>query len=412
MMKNISVNRNIGFAVGVITLVFILNYNTLYFGLSSNLFGICVAVFLFLIGGRPANLKISFLLVGLIFILEFISFRLHTKSLHFLAICLFVCLVFYLITQRFSFIAFICILLFSSVFNKFFEHATTEIKQFLCELVFHTLKDFMNLSKFEGIHFYRQNQKLSIDTACMGLSMFKTGFLVAAILLTYEEKKSKLFYLNFKILTFCVLVVFLNLFSNYFRIILLLILDCTQENLLHHVVGLCCFVLYQVLPMVYLLRFFRPTQDANNQPQNNYAFWSIVFVTVALIITSLEMKTDYKNDLLQGLDANYDLNKGVWIDNNVFKIATASQIIYIKTISHKPLICWTGDGYQILNSRKTMIDKQEVWCSDMQKNYKTYQSIWWYEFGSKKYTSFIEVMFLKLLSNRPTRMINIVSIKN
>jgi hypothetical protein len=60
----------------------------------------------------------------------------------------------------------------------------------------------------------------TIVFACMGLSMFKTGLLTGAILMTFEEKKAK----NFGIIRcyFFVLIV-LNVFSNYFRIVTLII---------------------------------------------------------------------------------------------------------------------------------------------------------------------------------------------
>jgi hypothetical protein len=37
------------------------------------------------------------------------------------------------------------------------------------------------------------NAKITIDTACMGLSMFKTGLLIGAILLTLGKKNKKYF---------------------------------------------------------------------------------------------------------------------------------------------------------------------------------------------------------------------------
>jgi hypothetical protein len=35
----------------------------------------------------------------------------------------------------------------------------------------------MTLDRIEGVNFYINNAKITIDTACMGLSMFKTGLL-------------------------------------------------------------------------------------------------------------------------------------------------------------------------------------------------------------------------------------------
>jgi len=96
----------------------------------------------------------------------------------------------------------------------------------------------------------------------------------------------------------------------------------------------------------------------------------------------------------------------VWVNDEVFKISTLNKLIYIKTPSHKPLICWTGNGYTITESKEIVVNNEKVWFNKMEKNNIQYQSIWWYECGEKKYTSFLEVMCMKLIYNQPIRLIN------
>ena len=48
----------------------------------------------------------------------------------------------------------------------------------------------------------------------------------------------------------------------------------------------------------------------------------------------------------------------------------------------------------------------------MEKGNTKYISYWWYECGNKKYTSFIEIMFVKLIYNKPVRLINETSVAN
>lgn len=389
------------------------NYSIVTFGLDSDFFGILFSVVLFFIGGRATNFKISYLLIGLIIIFEFVSYRLHTKSLHFLSLMLLVCLVYYSFTKKFSFIAFICILLFSTLFNKFFEHLTTEIKQTLCYTVFLTLKNFMVIDRIEGVNFYVKGAKVTIDTACMGLSMFKTGLLTGALLLTLEERKTGKYFGILPIVAFCLVVIVLNIVSNYFRIITLVLLNCTQENMLHHTIGLLCFALYQVVPMVLLMRYFKPKNTeivpAVFLPKLLPKLLPIAFAFVLIAVTSLEMKNEQHHDLLDNLNAGYDVKKGKWVNEEVFKIETPQKLTYIKTPSHKPLICWTGDGYKIIESKEITQDQEKVWFNVMEKDGVLYKSYWWYECGSKKYTSFVEVMLMKLLYNEPIRLINITS---
>lgn len=394
--------------VAVLALISImaLNGNTVAFGLENDFFCVVFSMALFFIGGRKTNFKINYLLIALLLLFEFISYRLHTKSLHFLSLTLLVCLVFYYFTNRFSFIAFICILLFSSLFNKFFDHLTTEIKQALCYTVFMTLKNFLPIDRIEGVTFYTNNAKITIDTACMGLSMFKTGLLTGALLLTLEEKKQRLYFGILQITAFCFIIILLNIISNYFRIVTLVLLNCTKENMLHHTVGLTCFALYQVVPMLIIIRYFKPKikeiTTVNFQPK----LYPIAIAFGIVAITSLELKNEMNDNILTNLNSKYDTAKGVWVNKEVFKIVTPEKLIYIKTPSHKPLICWTGDGYTITESKEITNENEKIWVATMEKDSVQYHSYWWYECGTKKYTSFIEVMIMKLVYNKPIRLIN------
>jgi exosortase N len=388
------------------------NYKILFFGLDSDFFGIIFSVVLFTIGSRTTKIKINYLLLAIIFIFEFISFRLHTKSLHFLSLMLFICMIYYSITKKFSFIAFICILLFSSVFNKFFEHLTTEIKQQLCYVVFITLKNSIAIDKIEGVNFYINGAKITIDTACMGLSMFKTGLLTGAILLTLEEKKQKKYFTIFQISLFSCVVIILNIVSNYFRIVTLVILNCTKENALHHTVGLLCFAFYQVLPMLILIRYFRPKITTEIVVSKKQTIAPISLTLITIVITSIEMKQEQNHDLLYNLGLEYNIKKGKWVNNEVYQIIEKEKLIYIKTPIHKPLICWNGDGYRIYESREITRNNEKIWFNKMEKKNVIYDSYWWYECGNKKYSSFIEVMLMKLIYNQPIRLINEISIEN
>lgn len=395
-----------------------MNYSVLIFGLYSDLFGIIFSVLFFIFGSQKTNLKVNYLLLFLIFLFEFISFRLHTKSLHFLSLLLFVCLIFHQFTKKFSFIAFICILLFSSIFNKFFEHLTSEIKQSLCHIVYVTLGDLLHIDRIEGVNFFIKDSKITIDTACMGLSMFKTGLLTGGLLLTFEEKKQKYFFSILQIVGFCFTIIVLNVISNYFRIVTLIIFNCTQENTLHYSVGLLCFAFYQVLPMIFIIKYIKPKiseelprlihqktlSSLKLKEYKNYFGFFLMFVIIS--ITSLEIKNPQNDDLLVNLNPKYNLDKGSWFNKEVFKIETPEALIYIKTPSHKPLICWIGDGYIITESKEITINNEKIWFVKMEKNKVQYKSIWWYECGNKKYTSFVEVMFMKLIYNDPIRLIN------
>lgn len=384
----------------------IINHNVIMIGLDSNLFGILCSIIIFAIGGRRTTINVNYPLFALIFILEFISYRLHTKSVHFVALALFFCLMYYNITQKFSFIAFISILLFSSIFNTFFDYLTTEIKQSLCYNVYAILKNFIPISKIEGVNFYLGDSKIAIDTACMGLSMFKTGLLSGAFLLTFEEKKHQKYFSIFQIFLFCMIVVVLNIISNYFRIITLILFNCTEENTLHHTIGILCFVFYQIAPMLFIVKFFKPKKEEIKTLKTvNPSF--LVYIGIFLVLTtSLEINNTLQENLIANLNSTYQTKNGIWINNEVFKISAPNKLTYIKTPSHNPLVCWTGSGYKIIKSAKINKGDEKIWMVKMEKNNIKYDSFWWYECDKKKYTSLPEVLLIKLFYNKPVCLIN------
>lgn len=394
-------------ALLILACLLAMNSNIVLSGLDSNLFGIVFSIVLFLIGGRKTSFNMNYPLLVLIFVLEFISFRLHTKSLHFLALALLACFLYYSLTRQFSFIAFICILLFSSVFSTFFDYLTVEIKQTLCYGVYLTLKDFIPITKIEGVNFYINNAKITIDTACMGLSMFKTGLLVGAFLLTLEERKQHKYFNVKQIFLFCFMVILFNIISNYFRIVTLILFNCTEENTLHYTIGLLCFAFYQIIPMLFFSRFFKPNQEETiHSNSNKFTFFLIIIAFSIVLVTSLEIKKELKHNLLENLNTTYNLKKGIWISPEVFKIVTPEKLIYIKTPSHNPLVCWTGTGYKIIESKVIQKNNEEICFVRMEKNNIQYHSYWWYECDNKKYTSLAEVLLIKLFQNKSVRLIN------
>jgi hypothetical protein len=115
--------------------------------------------------------------------------------------------------------------------------------------------------------------------------------------------------------------------------------------------------------MVLIINYFKP--KINEIEVANFQSKRIpIILTFVMLITSLELKP--KNDnLLTNLNPEYNIKNGIWVNDEVFKIATPNKLIYIKTPSHKPLICWTGNGYTIMESK------------DFSKKMKKYGSIKW-----------------------------------
>ncbi|OXB23787.1 exosortase N [Flavobacterium tructae] len=411
-MKDLILHKKPILAVFAILLLFAINSKILVLNLNNDFLGILGSLCLFIVGGRKTNFRINYFLILSILLLEFISWRLNTKSVHFLSILLFLCLVFHYFTGKFSFIAFICLVLFSTLFSAFFAHLTSEIKQSLCYIVYLTLKNFIPINKIEGVNFYINNAKITIDTACMGLSMFKTGLLFGAILMTLEERRLKQYYGVFQILSFCLLIIALNITSNYFRIVTLIFFNCTQENFLHHAIGLICFTVYQIIPMLLIIKYIKPKIETNDSNKIKPKILIVFASFTALLATSIKIKNETETNFHQEVSSEYHTKKGSWVNKEVFKIETPEKLTYIKTPSHNPMVCWTGSGYKIIESKKVLANKEEIWFNKMEKDSQNYTSYWWYESNGKKYSSLIEVLLIKLIYGQPIFLINETSKSN
>jgi exosortase N len=158
--------------------------------------------------------------------------------------------------------------------------------------------------------------------------------------------------------------------------------------------------------MLFLIRFFKPKTEETQTEKQQHKFAIIVVATAILFVTSFEIKKILPNNLLENLSPEYSIQNGTWVNSEVFKISTPSKLIYIKTPAHNPLVCWTGNGYKIIEKKETARGNQKIWQVKMEKNNVQYNSYWWYECDSKKYTSLPEVLLIKLFTNKSVRLVN------
>ena len=158
--------------------------------------------------------------------------------------------------------------------------------------------------------------------------------------------------------------------------------------------------------MLFLIRFFKPKKEEITINKNLYPVFFITIPAILVFTTSFEIKKEQHYDLLENLKPEYRNQKGVWVNKEVFKIVTPEKLIYIKTSNHNPLVCWTGAGYKIIESKEVKKGNEKISRVKMEKNNIQYYSYWWYECNSKKYTSLIEVLMTKLFENKPVRLIN------
>ena len=164
--------------------------------------------------------------------------------------------------------------------------------------------------------------------------------------------------------------------------------------------------------MLFIIKYIKPKIQDNDTNKIKLNILIVFASFTVLLATSIKIKNETETNFHQEVSSEYHTKKGSWVNKEVFKIETPEKLTYIKTPSHNPMVCWTGSGYKIIESKKVLVNKEEIWFNKMEKNNQNYTSYWWYESNGKKYSSLIEVLLIKLIYGQPIFLINETSKSN
>lgn len=363
------------------------------------------ALALFVFGARPSGPALFRITALIVCGLLLVSFRLYTRSTHMLSLLLLGTMLYYVCYGRFSVPGLLVLLLCSGVSDKLLLQFSAEIKQYLCRWAYLSLKDILHIQKQEGIYLWLPGRRISIDTACMGLSMLRTGILCAAALLTLEERRHNRRFAYMQYLLVMAAAVLLVILSNYFRIILLLLSNSTEDGLLHQSVGLASFALYVLLPLYLFFRVLKPGVKNPSPIRISYIDkWLVLLLIPAAFAVSRALYTGPSYiRILEGLN----IPGGSWVTPEVYKVQSPGRLTYIKTAAHSPMLCWTGSGYNIVRDFITVYKHRPAHCTVLEKEGRYLYSYWWYENGTRRALTFHSVLLRQLLTGNPARLVNI-----
>jgi hypothetical protein len=134
---------------------------------------------------------------------------------------------------------------------------------------------------------------------------------------------------------------------------------------------------------------------------------SIFLVCIGYSVKRNQNKTEY---VLNGLEKRYPIANGKWVEPDVYKIFTDNKLIYIKAKYHNPLICWTGDGFAILDKKiteKIVRGKMEKVNLALITNKKdTIAAYYWFEHRDVVFTSTWKMNLQQILYGGKSRLIN------
>lgn len=292
----------------------------------------------------------------------------------------------------------------SPALHSFLHGYSAFIKQQLASWVYTIAGKMMAIqSAGQGI-LHTSAGGITINDGCMGLDMLKVNFFIAVMLLFLKERKLKIQHSPAQVLFLLLISIVLNMVSNIFRIIILVWSGEVQDGLTHQAIGMICFAFYNVLPLIWITDRLRGKALVDGNPQQARQPWlTMIMLTASLIILVARPETaNLMLPVAQKIARQKNMHMEM-ISNDVIKLSDAKRIIYIKSVSHNPMICWTGDGYQILPQRKTKTytHDQVVKKGDILNSY------WWYQCGTQRTSSLLNAIITSVMSAQPIQLVNV-----
>ena len=249
-----------------------------------------------------------------------------------------------------------------------------------------------NIITIDGYDFY-------IDQACAGLNMLGISLLICLFILSYHQKKNEKSLSFYSLLAMLALTFLLNIVSNFFRIMMIVIFKIMPETPMHDFVGMCNLIVYVILPLFaitgpFVQRFGNKIgHKTENQEMTTghifkHPFLHLIFLGIVIYLSihsAQHVPAAHKNSdriTLKGYQKTL-------LQNNVLKFENREALIYMKPTAfyapeHNPMICWTGSGYEFQLIKKEMINGTEIYTGTLVKGKDKIYASWWFDNGKMK----------------------------
>lgn len=353
--------------------------------------------------GRRGNSLMDVLLGILILLFAIATWLLGYHSLFFLTTLSVLVLLAAACTRKEVVLPLVLVWLTSPAFHSFLHGYSASIKQQLATWVYAVAGKMISIQSVGQGILHTSSGGITIDDGCMGLNMLKVNFLIAVMILFFKEHKMKVKHSIGQVFLLLSVSLVLNVVSNIFRIVILVWSGEIQDGFTHQAIGLICFTVYNVLPLIWITDRLR----TKNLPEKESPATSsnpIVSIMASLALIILLIKPETANILLpvaQKIAARKNMSLQM-ISNDVIKLSDKKSIIYIKSVSHSPMICWTGDGYQILPQQTTRNYVHDQLIKDDQ----LLNSYWWYQCGVERTSSLADAIYKSVKSGQPIAIVN------
>ena len=244
----------------------------------------------------------------------------------------------------------------------------------------------------EGNLLILAGERFLVDQECVGLKMLITGLVITLVLLAYQERKYKYSTTAKQIFIVMTISFMFNILANFSRILVLVLFKIGPDHPLHEIVGVFCLLLYNLTPLVFLVRFFKPKvmEQELELPRLQSYKSRIIWIPILILCLSLAghalnrddglISANVRSSILDSLDKEE-------LDNKVIKYSNEDLLVYIKPPvspirgTHDPKFCWRGSGYAPKLIKQTVFQGQAIYTGELVKGKDKLYTAWWYQDG-------------------------------
>lgn len=255
-------------------------------------------------------------------------------------------------------------------------------------------------TQIAGNVIYYQGNEFAVDPECMGLNMMVTSLLLGVVLFAYINRTYAIKRLLFWLTLVLTLIFLLNIFSNLLRVICLVHFNIPPENVAHEWVGLCCFLIYVVIPALWMVKLLVKKQGmqkgenpiVSTKPLGMRKRTAMHCLLIASVLMAANNTYKYRQasatDKAGAIQlAGFACKK---VAPDILKLENECSLLYVKGIKgfynadHNPSICWKGSGYEFKQVQEENFFGTGLYTAVLQKDKETLYTAWWYDNGKKR----------------------------
>jgi exosortase N len=362
-----------------------------YLSASNFLIGLCLLPFIIFIDGRQ---RINYLYLIAVTMFAALAYFYHLKLFYFFAIAFYLIFLLEVFIGRINTLILFLVLLMSPVFLQMAVILGFPIRLHLSQWAGELLS-FAGLDiQVEGNLMVMNGFNFTVDEACMGLNMLAISMLMGCFMISHQYRTFRK-KLSLSHLTIFFLVVFiLNIVSNLFRIICLVLFKILPENPLHEGMGILCLVVYVMIPLYFLAQYmmqrFGKPFGSNHEERtvSKLTNRTLIALSTSIMLIGFTINPGRAAAIVPHAKAKLLDMQAIEMENGITKLSNDKLLIYVKPIpeffsgEHTPLFCWKGSGYQFKRITKENISGHDLYFGVLTKGNIELHTAWWYTNGT------------------------------